>query len=68
MLEVISDVLPLSYAVDAMQDVASSTATGEVWRDIALIAAFVVAGPAPSAPSTAAPPDGLTAGRPAPGV
>ena len=27
-LEVISDVLPLSYAVDAMQSVAGSTATG----------------------------------------
>ena len=43
-LEAISDVLPLSYAVDAMQAVASSTATGDVWRDIAVVAAFVVAG------------------------
>ena len=43
-LEVISDVLPLSYAVDAMQSVASSTETGDVWQDIAIIAAFVVAG------------------------
>ena len=43
-LEVISDVLPLSYAVDAMQTVAASTATGDVWQDIAIIAAFVVAG------------------------
>jgi ABC-2 type transport system permease protein len=43
-LEVISDVLPLSYAVDAMQSVAASTETGDVWRDIAIIAAFVVAG------------------------
>jgi len=43
-LEVISDVLPLSYAVDAMQTVAASTATSEVWQDIAIIAAFVVAG------------------------
>ena len=43
-LEVISDVLPLSYAVDAMQAVAASTETGDVWRDIAIIAAFVVAG------------------------
>ena len=42
-LEVISDVLPLSYAVDAMQGVASSTATGEVWRDIAIVAAYAVA-------------------------
>ena len=43
-LEAISNVLPLSYAVDAMQAVASSTATGDVWQDIAVIAAFVVAG------------------------
>ncbi len=43
-LEVISDVLPLSYAVDAMQAVASSTETGEVWLDVLLIAAYVVAG------------------------
>ena len=43
-LEVISDVLPLSYAVDAMQAVATSTETGDVWRDIAIVAAYVVAG------------------------
>jgi ABC-2 type transport system permease protein len=43
-LEVISDVLPLSYAVDAMQSVAASTETGDVWQDIAIVAAFVVAG------------------------
>ena len=43
-LEVISDVLPLSYAVDAMQVVATSTETGGVWRDIAVVAAYVVAG------------------------
>jgi ABC-2 type transport system permease protein len=43
-LEVISDLLPLSYAVDAMQTVASSTDTGEVWRNVALVAAFAVAG------------------------
>ncbi len=43
-LEVISDVLPLSYAVDAMQQVASSTVTGDVWGDIAIVAAYVVAG------------------------
>ena len=42
-LEVISDVLPLSYAVDAMQTVASSTATGEVWQDVAVVAAYAVA-------------------------
>ena len=43
-LEVISDVLPLSYAVDAMQHVASSTRTGDVWGDILIVAAYVVAG------------------------
>ena len=43
-LEVISDVLPLSYAVDAMQKVASSTSTGGVWGDILIVAAYVVAG------------------------
>ena len=43
-LEVISDVLPLSYAVDAMQTVAASTATGEVCQDISVVAAYVVAG------------------------
>ncbi len=43
-LEVISNVLPLSYAVDAMQKVASSTDTGAVWGDILIVAAYVVAG------------------------
>jgi ABC-2 type transport system permease protein len=43
-LEAVSNVLPLSYAVDAMQHVAASTTTAEVWQDVALIAAFVVAG------------------------
>jgi ABC-2 type transport system permease protein len=39
-LEVVSDVLPLSYAVDAMQAVATSSESGEVWRDVALVAAY----------------------------
>jgi ABC-2 type transport system permease protein len=43
-LEIVSDVLPLSYAVDAMQHVAASTDTAEVWQDIALVAAYAVAG------------------------
>jgi ABC-2 type transport system permease protein len=43
-LEAISDVLPLSYAVDAMQNVAGSTTTGEVWRDVLVVVAYVVAG------------------------
>ncbi len=43
-LGAISDVLPLSYAVDAMRGVASSAATGEVWRDTAVVAAYALAG------------------------
>ncbi len=43
-LNAISDVLPLSYAVDAMQHLTTSTSTGEVWRDVAIVAAFAVAG------------------------
>jgi ABC-2 type transport system permease protein len=42
-LEAISNVLPLSYAVDAMQTVARSPETGEVWLDLAVVAAYVVA-------------------------
>jgi ABC-2 type transport system permease protein len=43
-LEIVSNVLPLSYAVDAMQQVAASAATAEVWQDLGLVAAYVVAG------------------------
>jgi ABC-2 type transport system permease protein len=42
-LEAISNVLPLSYATDAMQTLATTSATGEVWRDVAIVAAFAVA-------------------------
>jgi ABC-2 type transport system permease protein len=42
-LHAISDVLPLSYATDAMQTLVGSTATGEVWRDLAVVVAFAVA-------------------------
>jgi ABC-2 type transport system permease protein len=38
----LSNVLPLSYATDAMQTLVGSTATGEVWRDLAVVAAFAV--------------------------
>jgi ABC-2 type transport system permease protein len=41
-LRTISDVLPLSYATDAMQHLVSSTTTGEVWRDLGLVAAFAI--------------------------
>ncbi|HJR36860.1 MAG TPA: ABC transporter permease [Nocardioidaceae bacterium] len=47
-LEWVSDVLPLSYAVDAMSSVAASTSDAfagvepEVWTDLLIIGAFVV--------------------------
>jgi ABC-2 type transport system permease protein len=38
-LQAISDLLPLTYAVDALQEVGSSTeATGTMWIDIAIVA------------------------------
>ena len=43
-LEGISDVLPLSYAVDAMTHLVTSTSTAEVWRDLVVVAAFALAG------------------------
>ncbi|WP_231123516.1 ABC transporter permease [Nocardioides sambongensis] len=42
-LEVISDVLPLSYAVDAMTELTTTTATGGAWQDLGIVAAFAVA-------------------------
>jgi ABC-2 type transport system permease protein len=43
-LGALSDVLPLSYAVDAMQHLVASTSTGEVWTDLAVVACFAAAG------------------------
>jgi ABC-2 type transport system permease protein len=43
-LNAISDVLPLSYAVDAMQHLTRSTETAEVWADLAVVAGYAVAG------------------------
>ncbi len=49
-LEAISDLLPLSYAVDAMTAVATSTGTAlggvdaSVWSDLLVVLAFAVAG------------------------
>jgi ABC-2 type transport system permease protein len=40
LLEAISNVLPLSYAVDAMESLVGSSSTGEVWADLGIIAAF----------------------------
>jgi len=43
-LHAVSNVLPLSYAVDSMQQVQnSSSLTGDFWVDLAVIAGFVVA-------------------------
>ncbi len=58
-LEAISNVLPLSYAVDAMQSVASSTDVAQVWGDVVLVAAFAAGLPGPRRPHPA-PPDALT--------
>ena len=41
-LETISNVLPLSYAVDAMQHLTTSTSTAEVWADLAVVMGFVL--------------------------
>ena len=43
-LEVVSDALPLSYAVDAMQQVSHSADLGPVWSDLAVVVAFALAG------------------------
>ena len=43
-LEAISDVLPLSYAIDAMQELVGSADESLVWRNIAVVLAFAVAG------------------------
>lgn len=42
-LRAISDVLPLSYAVDAMQALTRTTDTAEVWQDVGVVAGFAVA-------------------------
>jgi len=43
-LEAVSNVLPLSYAVDAMQQLTRTADTGEVWQDLAVVAGFALAG------------------------
>lgn len=42
-LEVISDLLPLSYAVDAMLELVGRADEGEVWRSVGVVAGFAVA-------------------------
>jgi ABC-2 type transport system permease protein len=43
-LKQVSDVLPLSFAVDAMQTLVASTQTADVWQDLGVVAAFALAG------------------------
>jgi ABC-2 type transport system permease protein len=42
-LRVVSNLLPLSYATDAMQTLVTTSATAEVWQDLGVVAAFAVA-------------------------
>jgi ABC-2 type transport system permease protein len=43
-LEALSNLLPMSYAVDAMQQLTTSaTVSSEIWRDLAVIAGFTLA-------------------------
>jgi ABC-2 type transport system permease protein len=39
----VSNLLPLSYATDAMQTLVSTAATGDVWRDLGIVVSFAVA-------------------------
>src|SRR5215207_9206657 len=43
-LEKVSDVLPLSYATDAMQTLTHTSDTGDVWQNVAVVAAFALGG------------------------
>ncbi|MBC9732947.1 ABC transporter permease [Nocardioides marmotae] len=43
-LGALSDVLPLSYATDAMLHLTTSATTGAVWRDLGVVVGFAVAG------------------------
>lgn len=43
-LEAISSALPLSYAVDAMQELVGAGDLAAVWRDVAVVVAFALAG------------------------
>jgi len=43
-LEVISDVLPLSYALDAMQELVGAADESVVWRDVGVVIGFAVTG------------------------
>jgi ABC-2 type transport system permease protein len=43
-LQTVSDLLPLSYAVEAMSELARSSGTADVWQNLAVVASFAVAG------------------------
>ena len=43
-LHAVSNVLPLSYAVDAMTTLTRTTAAGDVWGDLTVVVAFVLGG------------------------
>jgi ABC-2 type transport system permease protein len=42
-LHAVSNVLPLSYATDAMQSLVASSAVGDVWHDLGIVVAFALA-------------------------
>ena len=54
-LGAISDVLPLSYAIDAMQSLVVADDPGAVWSDVGVVALFALAGAGPGCgdPATA---------------
>jgi ABC-2 type transport system permease protein len=39
-LHVVSDLMPLSYATDAMQHLVGSPVTSDVWGDLGIVVAF----------------------------
>ncbi|HWJ66378.1 MAG TPA: ABC transporter permease [Nocardioides sp.] len=42
-LEVVANLLPLTWAVHAMEQLATTSATGTVWRDVGIVAGFALA-------------------------
>ena len=38
-----SDVLPLSFATDAMQTLTRTSTTGDVWQDVLVVTVFALA-------------------------
>ena len=54
-LQAVSDVLPLSYAVEAMDTLSWSTRTGEVWADLGVVAGVRARRPRPRRSHPSAP-------------